>query len=169
MIMVGTGKFSPVLWCKILDIWFLVHLIINIFLFDFRPFAGKIALSSKTTGQCSHLVHFGYCHYVIKYLMRDMMNYYCLRVFRSRVKRIGKKNSPSFSVPNQSAWLFRCWARAENLGTRIHSVGPEHCFPTGIFFFFLNGRALHTEVERNLVTVMAGLEPAQTYWMVDHW
>ena len=57
------------------------------FHFWFRPFAGKIALSSKTTGKCSHLVHFGYCHSVIKHLMRNMMNYHCLRVFRSRVKR----------------------------------------------------------------------------------
>ena len=54
-------------------------LTINIFVFDqFRPFVGKIALSSKSTGERSHLVHFGhYCHYVIKYLMRDMMDYHC--------------------------------------------------------------------------------------------
>ena len=70
----------------------LVSLTTNIFIFDFGPFAGKIALSSKTTGQCSHLVHFGSCHYVIKYLMRDMMNYDCLRVFRRPVKRIGKQS-----------------------------------------------------------------------------
>ena len=65
--------------------------------FWFRPFAGKIALSSKTTGKRSHLVHFGYCHYVIKYLMRDMMNYHYLRLFRSRVRTIGK-HSPGFSA-----------------------------------------------------------------------
>ena len=40
---------------------------------------------------------FGYCRYVIKYFMRDMMNYHCLRVFRSRGKRIGK-HSPGFSM-----------------------------------------------------------------------
>ena len=57
----------------------------------------KIALSSKTTGKRNHLVHFGYCHYVMKYLMRDMMNYHCLRVFRSRDRRIGKR-SPGSSV-----------------------------------------------------------------------
>ena len=79
--MVGTGKFFRVLWCKFLVIWF----------------AGIIALSSKTTGKCSHLVQFVYCHYVIKYFMRDMMNYHCLKVFRSRVKRIGK-HSPEFSM-----------------------------------------------------------------------
>ena len=67
------------------------------FHFWFQPFAGKTALSSKTTGKCSHLVHFGSCHYVIKYLMRDMMNCHCLRVFRSRVKRQGK-HSPGFSM-----------------------------------------------------------------------
>ena len=60
------------------------------FHFWFRLFAGKIALSSKTTGKCSHLVHFGYCHSVIKYLMHDMMNYLCV-----------------FCVPNQSVWLCR--------------------------------------------------------------
>ena len=42
-------------------------------------------------------MHFGYCHYVIKYLMRDIMNYHCSRVLRSRVRMIGK-NSPGFSV-----------------------------------------------------------------------
>ena len=67
------------------------------FHFWFRPFAGKTAVSSKPTGECSHLVHFGYCHYVIKYLMRDIMNYHCSRVLRSRVRMIGK-NSPGFSV-----------------------------------------------------------------------
>ena len=34
---------------------------------------------------------------VIEYLMRDMMNYHCLRVLRSHVRRIGKQ-SPGFSV-----------------------------------------------------------------------
>ena len=43
------------------------------------------------------MVHFCYCHYVIKYLMRDMMNYHCLRVLRSHVRRIGK-HSPGFSM-----------------------------------------------------------------------
>ena len=94
--MVGTAKLFRVLRCKIS--WHLVsctpH---NHFHFWFRPFAGKIALYSKATGQCSHLVHFGSCHYVIKYLMRDMMNHHCLRVFRSCVKRIGK-HSPGFSM-----------------------------------------------------------------------
>ena len=42
-------------------------------------------------------MHFGYCHYIIKYLMREMMDYHCLRVFRSRDRRIGKY-SPGFSV-----------------------------------------------------------------------
>ena len=49
------------------------------------------------TEEHSHLVHFCYCRYVIKYLMHDMMKYHCLRVLRSRVRRIGK-HSPSFSV-----------------------------------------------------------------------
>ena len=36
-------------------------------------------------------------HYVIKYLMRDMINYHRLRVLRSHVRRIGK-HWPGFSV-----------------------------------------------------------------------
>ena len=51
----------------------------------------------KNDRKISHLVQFAYCHYVIKYFMRDMMNYHCLRVFRSRGKRIGK-HSPGFSM-----------------------------------------------------------------------
>ena len=39
----------------------------------FWTFAGKIALSSKTTGKRNHLVQFGYCHHHIKYLTHDMM------------------------------------------------------------------------------------------------
>ena len=95
--MVGTEKLSRVLWCKCLDIWFLVHLTINIFIFDFGRLQAKVALSSKTTGKCSYLVQFAYCHYAIKYFMRDMMSYHCLRIFRSRVKMIGK-HSPGFSM-----------------------------------------------------------------------
>ena len=95
--MVGTEKYSHVLWCKCLDICFLCTPHNQHFHFLFQPFAGKIALSSKTTGKRSHLVHFGYCHYAIKYIMRDMMNYHCLRVFRSRVNRIGK-HSLGFSL-----------------------------------------------------------------------
>jgi len=88
--MVGTGKLFCVLWHKFHDIRFLVHLTINIFIFDF-------GLSSKSAGERNHLVHFCYCHYVIKYLMRDMMEYHCPRIFRSRDRRIGKQ-SPGFSV-----------------------------------------------------------------------
>ena len=96
--MVGKGKLSRVPWGKFHDIWFLVHLTINIFIFDFGLLQAKLHLiSSKTTGKRNHLVEFGYCHYVIKYLMRDMMNYHCLRVLRSRIRRIGK-HSPGFSV-----------------------------------------------------------------------
>ena len=35
IVMAGTEKFSLVLSCKSLHIWFLVHLVINIFFFDF--------------------------------------------------------------------------------------------------------------------------------------
>ena len=94
------------------------------FHFWFRPFAGKITLSSKSTGKRNHLVHFDYCHYVLKYLMRDMLNYHCLWVFRSRVRRIGK-HSPGFSV-------FR---------TRVHGCSDAELAvfrpraPSGRFFF----------------------------------
>ena len=112
--MVRTEKLSRVLWCKFLDIWFLVHLTINIFIFDFGRLQAKLHFLQKTTRQCSHLVHFGSCHYVIEYLIRDMMNYHCLRVFRRRVKRIGK-HSPDF-------FMFR---------TRVHGCSDAElcCVP----------------------------------------
>ena len=92
--MVGTGKLSRVRWCKFLDIWFLVHLTINIFILDFELLQAKLHFLQKLQENATTV---GYCHYVIKYLMRDMMNYYSLRVFRSRNRRIGK-HSPGFSV-----------------------------------------------------------------------
>ena len=51
----------------------------------------------KNDRKHSHFVHLGYCHYVTKYLISDMMNYNYLRVLRNRVRRIGK-HSPGFSV-----------------------------------------------------------------------
>ena len=45
--MVGTGKLFRVLWCKFLDIWFLVHLTINIFIFDFDPWQAKLYFLKK--------------------------------------------------------------------------------------------------------------------------
>ena len=95
--MVGTGKLFPVLCYKYRDIWVFCTPQNQHFHFSFRHFASKIAISSKSAGERSHLVHFGYCRYVIKYLTRDMMDYHCLRVFRSRDRRIGK-HSPGFSV-----------------------------------------------------------------------
>ena len=92
--MVGTGKLFRVLWCKFHDIWFLVHLTINIFILDFERLQ---AFFSETTGKRNHLVHFSCCQFVIKYRMRDMMNYHCLKVFGTRIRRIGK-HSPVFSV-----------------------------------------------------------------------
>ena len=40
--MVGTGKLFRVLWYKFHDIWFLVHLTINIFIFDFGLLQAKL-------------------------------------------------------------------------------------------------------------------------------
>ena len=45
--MVGTGKLSGVLWCKFHDIWFLVHLAINIFSFDFGLLQAKLHFLQK--------------------------------------------------------------------------------------------------------------------------
>ena len=75
--------------------------------FWFRPFAGKIAFSLKSTGERSHLVHFSYCHYAIKYLISDMMDCHCLRVFRSRDRRIGKR-SPSTGKCNHLVHFVCC-------------------------------------------------------------
>ena len=94
--MVGTGKLSRVLWCKFLHIWFLEHLTINIFIFDFGRLQAKLHFLQKRQDNAVT-----WCILVlvtvIEYLMRDMMNYYCLRVFRSRLKKIGK-HSPGFSM-----------------------------------------------------------------------
>ena len=88
-----------------------------------RPF---FKTTTKRKGKRSHLVHFGYCHYVIKYLTRDMINYHCLRVFRSRVRRIGK-HSPGFSVFRT---IVRGCSNAELCPVPIQST-------VGAIFFFL--------------------------------
>ena len=81
--MVGTGKFTRVLWCKILVIWLLVYLINNMIIFDFGRLEAKLHFLQKRQDNAVT-----WCILVlvtvIEYLMRDMMNYYCLRVFRSR-------------------------------------------------------------------------------------
>ena len=88
---------------------------INIFILDFGLLHSKLHfLQKRQEYACSHLVHFCYCHYAIKYLMRDMMNYHCLRVLRSRVRRIGNTR-PVFlcsepecmTVPMLSRAVFR--------------------------------------------------------------
>ena len=45
--MVGTGRFFRVLWSKFHEIWFLVHLIINIFMFDFGRLQAKLHFLQK--------------------------------------------------------------------------------------------------------------------------
>ena len=40
--MVGTGKLFRLLWRKFHDIWFLVHLTINIFILDFGLLQAKL-------------------------------------------------------------------------------------------------------------------------------
>ena len=45
--MVGTGKLFRVLWCIFLDMWVLVHLTINIFIFDFDPWQAKLYFLKK--------------------------------------------------------------------------------------------------------------------------
>ena len=113
--MVGTGKLSRVPWCKFHDSWFLEYLTINILIFDFELLQANLHFllqqqqqQQQTTGKRNHLAHFGYFHYVIKYLMCDVMNYHCLRVFRSRDRQESTRPDFPGCVPNQSAWLFRC-------------------------------------------------------------
>ena len=103
--MVGTETFSHAVSCG-------VYFLTFGFLYTSQS-TFSFLISAVCRQNCtffySHLVHFGYCHYVIKYLMRDMMHYHCLRVFRSRVRRIWKQwLLQFFCVPIQSAWLFRC-------------------------------------------------------------
>ena len=97
IIMVGTEKLSRVLWCKILDIWFLVHLIIHIFIFDFGRLQAKLYFLQKRQDNAVT-----WCILVLVTMLLNMScliwwTYHCLRVFRSRVKRIGK-HSPGFSM-----------------------------------------------------------------------
>ena len=103
--MVGTGKLFR---------RFLVHLTINTIIFDFGLLQAKLHFLQNRQENAVTWCILGYCHYVIKYPMRDMMDCHCLRVFRSRDRRIGK-HSPGFSVfrtkcmavPMQSHAVFR--------------------------------------------------------------
>ena len=73
----------------------------------------------KNDRKHSHFVHLGYCHYVTKYLISDMMNYNYLRVLRNRVRRIGK-HSPGFSV-------FRTRVRfSPDADRAVPCSDPEH-------------------------------------------
>ena len=95
--MVGTGKLSRVLWCKFHDIRFLVHLTINIFMFDFGLLQAKLHFLQNRQENAVTWCILVTVTMLLKYFMRDMMNYHCLRVFRRRVKRI-IKHSPGFSM-----------------------------------------------------------------------
>ena len=95
--MVGTGKLFRVLWCKSHDLWFLVHLTISIFILDFERLQTKLHFPQKRQENATTWCILAVGHFVIKYLMCDMMNYHFLKVFGTRVRRIGK-HSPVFSV-----------------------------------------------------------------------
>ena len=56
--MVGTGKLSRVLWCKFHNIWFLVHLTINIFIFDFGLFFRQSCTFFKSDRKTQSLAAF---------------------------------------------------------------------------------------------------------------
>ena len=67
------------------------------------------------------------CYYVIKYLMRDMMNYHCLRVLRSRVRRIGIflcSEPECMAIPMLSWAVFR--SRAPSLRFFFLAVSISH-------------------------------------------
>ena len=81
------------------------------FSFLISGFCSQNCTFLKNEEKRNHLVHFCYCHYVIKYLMRDIMNYHCLRVLRSRDRRIGKQ-SPGFSVFRNRVMAVRMLSRA---------------------------------------------------------
>ena len=62
----------------------------------FGPFADNISLFffflKRVEGGFNHMVRFGYCQLVFKYLMSNVMKLYCLRVFRGDVRRTGKRS-----------------------------------------------------------------------------
>ena len=97
--MVGTGKLFRVLGINFMTSGLLYTSQSTLSsVFDFGLLQAELHfLQNRQENAVTDLVHFGYCHYVIKYLMRDMMDYHCLRVFRSRDRRMGK-HSPGFSV-----------------------------------------------------------------------
>ena len=78
-----------------------------------------IKKKKKKTGKRNHLVHFS-CQFVVKYLMCDMMNYHCLKVFGTRVRRIGKQ-SPVFSV-----FRTRVHGCSDAELVRVPCCDPEH-------------------------------------------
>ena len=179
--MVGTGKLSRVLWCN----WVSWHLVSctphnQHFHFWFRPFAGKIALSSKTTGKRIFVIVT-----IIKYLMRDMMDYHCLRVLRSRVRRIGK-HSPCFSVfrtrvhgcstlsravfrPRAPSWrsfflavsiIYARQVITVNKENEVHHpvCGVASCGGPGSFSAHMIFRILGRDVARPALTSFCGVE-----------
>ena len=98
---------SRVLWCKLLAIWFLVHLSINIFIFDFCCLLVKLHFPRKRQENA-------WCILVIvtvsSNISRDMLNYHCLRVFRrmENTRPVFPLPEPEYmAVPMLSCAVFR--------------------------------------------------------------
>ena len=98
---------SCVLWCKSLAIWFVVHLIINIFIFDFGCLQVKLHFPRKRQENA-------WCILVIvtvsSNISRDMLNYHCLRVFRRRenTRPVFPCSEPEYmTVPMLRCAVFR--------------------------------------------------------------
>ena len=98
---------SRVLWCKLLAICFLVHLTINIFIFDFCCLLVKLHFPRKRQENA-------WCILVIvtvsSSISRDMLTYHCLRVFRrmENTRPVFPLPEPEYmAVPMLSCAVFR--------------------------------------------------------------
>ena len=128
--MVGTGKLFRVLGINFMTSGLLYTSQSTLSsVFDFGLLQAELHfLQNRQENAVTDLVHFGYCHYVIKYLKRDMMDYHCLRVFRSGDRRIGK-HSPGFSV--LLSWKDRSETSAAE--TQIHTCFCRFNSDTSVF------------------------------------
>ena len=88
--MVGTEKLSCVMWSKFRDIWFLVHLIINILIILISNYCWQNCTFFKNGRKTQSFDAFWLLSLCYKkktiFFMNDIMDDYCLRVFRSRAR-----------------------------------------------------------------------------------
>ena len=114
----ATRKFSDALWYKSLGNWFLLHRTNNTHSW-FQTFAGKISLSSKTTGKHNLLVHYGCCQFVTEYLINKMMKY-CWTESDNQIFT-QCTNTPSCPLVNLSVL---CLVTSQTLQKIAFSYGP---------------------------------------------